>query len=172
MRIVYPIPHIKYVTWIDPETGELEKRNRSPFTGSWYEAFRPLYRIREHLGHPNLAVDLLLVDMEEYRIRDGWGNGGKRGSHRFDRIPSSIFDVMTLETPADYAALLPDDLPEIFTAKDLSNCVGIRRKSVSFSSVMNIMVLMQAAEMTGTGPHRARLYRKISAGSAPLEDPQ
>ena len=28
--------------------------------------------------------------MEEYRLQDGWGREGKKGSHRYDRVPTGI----------------------------------------------------------------------------------
>ena len=67
VTVVYPIPASKWITWIDPETGELEKRSRSPKKGSFYSAFRELYRISSYLDHPNLSIKLILLDMEEYR---------------------------------------------------------------------------------------------------------
>jgi hypothetical protein len=77
VRVVYPIPAEKYITWIDPETGLTGKRNRSPKHGSFYEAFRELYRIRPLLADPNLTIHLMLIDMEEYRVQDGWDRSKK-----------------------------------------------------------------------------------------------
>ena len=80
VKIVYPIPYRKWVTWIDPETGELTVRNKSTRKGSFYQAFRELYKIRPFLTDPHLSIDLLLLDMEEYRLQDGWSRDKKRGS--------------------------------------------------------------------------------------------
>lgn len=126
VRIVYPIPRIRWITWVDPGTGEIGKRRRSPRRGTFYDAFRQLYQIRTYLKEPNLTIDLCLTDMEEYRLRDGWSRDGKRGSHRFDRIPKNIAEELILKTPRDYLAFLPPDLPEPFTAADLREAAGIR----------------------------------------------
>ena len=49
VTIIYPIPHIKWLIWIDEETGELSPRRKSPLTGSAYRAFPELYRIKNYL---------------------------------------------------------------------------------------------------------------------------
>lgn len=157
VRIVYPLPHIKHVTWIDPETGAQGKRNRSPKRGSFYDAFRELCRIRPFLTAPNLSIELLLVDMEEYRLQDGWGKNGKRGSHRFDRVPVSIAGELLLDTPRDYLAFLPYELPEEFTSADLAKHAGFRRDG--FSAVLLILRELGVIERTGEKRGRAWLYR-------------
>lgn len=118
VRVVYPVPHVKYITWIDPKTGELGARHRSPKTGNYYTAVRELYKIRRYIRDPRLTVDLVLTDMEEYRLQDGKAGNGKKGSHRFDRIPTAIADELVLSETRDYLAFLPPELPEPFTAKE------------------------------------------------------
>lgn len=54
VRVVYPIPAEKWIIWVDPETGELLNKNRSPLRGSFFHAFRELYKIRPYLRDPNL----------------------------------------------------------------------------------------------------------------------
>ena len=159
VTIVYPIPHRKWVIWIDPETGELLKRNRSNFIGTWYQMFPELFWIRDRLTDPGLCIEALLIDVEEYRLMDGWGKGGKRGSHRFDTIPLELYDSFTIRTREDLAVLLPDTLPEEFTTRDLENAVGIHRKSVSYSEIMNVMTAAGAARRIGK-KGRAWLYAR------------
>ena len=156
VTVVYPIPSAKWVTWIDPETGEFEKRNRSPKKGSFYAAFKELYRISGLLDHPNLTIKLILLDMEEYRLRDGWGRDGKRGSHRYDRVPTQIVSELTLTEPRDYLLFIPYGLEEPFTAKELAKCCGFPRDS--FSTVALILKKMGALEQVGKRG-RAYLYR-------------
>lgn len=127
VRIVYPIPHEKWVIWVDPLTGHPGKKNRSPKKGSFADAFRELYRIRPFLTHPNLTVELLLIDMEEYRLQDGWGKDGKRGSHRFDRVPLTLSDSFTIHDAGDYAALIPETLEEPFTSAGFAKAARCTR---------------------------------------------
>ncbi len=79
------------------------------------------------LGHPHLTVRLVLLDLDEYRRRDGWGREGKRGSHRLERIPcldegAAPPTVWDLQSAADYGRLLPSELPCPFTSVDLKKC--------------------------------------------------
>ena len=67
VTIVYPIPHIKWLSWIDEETGETSPKRKSPKTGNPYMAFIELYKIRPYLSNPNLHLKLALLDMEEYQ---------------------------------------------------------------------------------------------------------
>ena len=155
VTIVYPIPHRKWNIWIDPQTGELKKRNRCAREGSFYQAFRELYRIRPYLTHPNLQIELLLIDMEEYRLQDGWSRDGKRGSHRYDRLPLALFDERTLSCPQDYRMFLPYELPEPFTAAQLARAAGFRD---SFSGVLQLLTGLGVTVRVGK-KGRAYLYR-------------
>ena len=160
VKVVYPIPHKKYITWIDSLTGELGKRSPSTRTGTFFHAFRELYKIRNFLGHPHLEIELLLIDLEEYRLKDGWSRDGKRGSHRFDRIPVQIADRITLSAKEDYAALLTEeircDLPDVFTAAQLEKACGY--KGPTFSHVPLILTDLRVLERVGKNG-RAYLYK-------------
>ena len=156
VTVVYPIPSVKWITWIDPQTGEFEKRNRSPRKGSFYAAFKELYRISGFLDHPNLTIKLILLDMEEYRLRDGWGRDGKRGSHRYDRVPTRIVSELSLTEPRDYLQFVPYGIEEPFTARELAKSCGFPRDS--FSTVALILRKMGVLEQVGK-KGRAYLYR-------------
>ena len=147
VRIVYPIPAQKWVVWVDPETGRTIKRNRSPLRGSFFHAFRELYRIRSFLRDPNLSLELLLIDMDEYRLLDGWSRDKKRGSHRYDRIPLRLQDRMLLTCPQDYMQFVPEDLPEPFTSAQFAGAVGFRKDG--FSTVLLLLTEMGAVERIG-----------------------
>ena len=156
VKIVHPIPHEKWITWVDPVTGHLEKRNRSPRRGSYYTAFEELYSLRRYLEDPNLSVELLLVDMEEYRLKDGWGNGGKRGSHRYDRLPSRLAGRCLLTEPRDYMQFVPETLPEEFTAAEFAKAAG--QNPAGFSIVPALLKELKIIERTGRRG-RSYLYR-------------
>ena len=156
VRVVYPIAASKWITWIDPETGELGKRSRSPKKGTYYTAFRELYKISSFLGHPNLSVKLILLNIEEYRLQDGWGRDGKRGSHRYDRVPTQIVGETLLTEPRDYMQFIPYDLDEPFTARELAAGCGFPRSS--FSTEALILRKLGVIEQVGK-KGRSYLYR-------------
>ena len=129
VTIVYPIPYCKHVFWIDEETGEISGGRKSPLKGSPYLAFKELYRIKAYLQDPNLTIRLTFLNMEEYKLLNGWSRDKKRGSVRYDRIPVSIEGEMEFTCAQDYVQLIPYDLPEPFTSVQLAKlCISERSR--------------------------------------------
>ena len=131
VTVVHPVVRRKYLTWIDPETGESTEPRKSPRVGSFADGGKQLIYILPLLGHPHLTVRLVLMDAEEQRIADGWGNGGKRGSHRAVLLPISVEDTLDLRCPADYAALIPPALPERFTAQQFGKAAKMQGRHLN-----------------------------------------
>lgn len=125
VTIVYPIPHIKYLRWVDPETGEIRPPRKCPKKGKIYNIIPELYRIKPYLSNEHLHFVLVFLDMEEYRILDGWSKDKKKGSTKTDKIPTSLVEEWRIDTQEDFLNFLPDELPEKFTSKDVSNLCKI-----------------------------------------------
>lgn len=125
VTIVHPIPHIKWVSWIDEETGEASPKRKSPKKGNPYQAFVELYKIRPFLKNENLHFKFALIDMEEYRLLNGWSRDKKRGSERFDRIPLEFVEEVCIDRREDYMQFVPFDLPEPFTSREFAKCAKI-----------------------------------------------
>ncbi|MBO5564082.1 MAG: hypothetical protein J5935_00510 [Lachnospiraceae bacterium] len=147
VRVVYPIPQNKWIIWVDPVTGKAGERRTSPLHGSFYTAFSELYKIRPFLKEKNLTIELLLLDVEEYRLQDGYARKGKRGSHRYDRIPLRLNDRMVLRGKEDYMQFLPPELEEPFTSADLAKTLHYRKEG--FSTVLQILHDMQVVKRVG-----------------------
>ena len=120
VTIVYPIPHVKWLSWIDEETGETSAPRKSPKRGNAYQAFIELYKIRPFLSDANLKFRFDLIDMHEFRLLDGWSRDRKRGSNRYDRIPERFVEEIRVDQRADYRQFLPDGITEPFTTKDFA----------------------------------------------------
>ena len=90
VTIVYPIPDQKWLIWFDENTGELSNKRKSPKNGSKYDIFYQLYKIKAFLLDENLHFKIILMDMEEYRLLNGWSKDRKRGSSRYDRIQNTL----------------------------------------------------------------------------------
>ena len=127
MRLVHPLAGKKYVSWIDPETREISSRNRSPKKEGAYDLLFEMVRILPFVAEKRLTVLGPVFEMDEYRMKDGWGRDGKRGSHRFDRVPLGLYDSLTVETAEDYAALVPEALEEPFTSAGFAKASGCTR---------------------------------------------
>ncbi len=126
VTIVHPIPREKWLLWINEETGETGKRRKSPKKGNPYQAFLELYKIRPFLKDENLRLRLDLIDMEEYRLLNGWSKDKKKGSQRYDRIPLAFVEEVCVDRREDYMQFVPHDIPEYFTAKDFAKYAKIQ----------------------------------------------
>ena len=97
-------------------------------TGNAYHAFPELYKIKTFLKEPNLSFAFPLIDMDEYRLLNGWSRNKKRGSSRYDRMPLSLFDEIRVERTEDFMQFVPIDLQEPFTVTDFAKAAGIKRE--------------------------------------------
>lgn len=147
VTIIYPIPREKWVIWIDEETGELTKKRKSPAKGNPYVAFQELYKIKTYLKHPNLRLKLVLLDMEEYRLLNGWSKDKKKGSTRYDRIPTTLVEEIEINCIQDYMQFVPYDIPEEFTTKDFAKAARI--PTALSQMVLNILYDLGIVTRTG-----------------------
>lgn len=125
VTIVYPVPREKWLIWIDEESGELSRRRKSPVKGNAYMAFMELYKIKMYLKDPNLRFKFVLLDMEEYRLLNGWSRDRKRGSSRYDRIPTRLVEEVEISCLQDYMQFVPYELQGEFTSKEFARAAHI-----------------------------------------------
>ncbi len=156
VTLVYPIPHIKWLVWIDEESGELSVPRKSPVRGSAYMAFPELYKIKNFLSNENLRLKLVLLDVEEYRLLNGWSQDRKKGSSRYDRIPKELVEEICIDCRQDYLQLLPYGLEEPFTFREFASQVHIRPSLAQI--VLHIMNYLGVVERVGKKGN-AYLYR-------------
>lgn len=128
ITIVFPICHIKMIHWINYETGEVSKPRKSTRTGKAHNIFRELYKIKNYLNHPNLKFHIILMDMDEYRLLDGWSKDKKSGSTKCDRIPTKLVNEISISKVEDYDLFLPEKLSSPFTVKDYRAATKIQLK--------------------------------------------
>ncbi len=150
VTVVYPIARIKYLSWIDEATGECSKPRKSPVKGSVYRAFVELYKIKSILSQENLCLCFPLLEVEEYRLLNGWSQDKKKGSCRYDRIPRALLDEIRLEKPEDYLRLIPENLPEPFTALEFGKAVGEKKQIAGIVlHVLNYLNVLERCENRG-----------------------
>lgn len=147
VTIVYPIPATKWLSWIDETTGEISGKRKSPKRGTPYMAFHELYKIKSFLSNQNLRLRLILVDVEESRLLNGWSYDRKRGSVRHDRIPVGISEELMIERVEDYRMLLPPELLEEFVAKDYARVTKLPLGQAQ--TALNIMNFLGVVERIG-----------------------
>ena len=156
VTVVYPIPREKWLIWVDEESGELSKKRKSPAKGNPYVAFVELYKIKMYLKNPNLRFRFVLIDMEEYRLLNGWSKDKKKGSTRYDRIPTQLVEEVEINCPEDYMQFVPYELEDDFTTKDFAKAAHIPVNLAQ--TVLSILFFVGTVERVGK-QGRAYLYR-------------
>jgi len=160
VTVVYPIPAVKRLIWIDAQTGELTTPRKSPKHGSYFDAFPELYKLDMLIANESLCVLLLMVDMDEYRYLNGWSADGKKGSTRHERYPIALAGSLLLATKEDYEGLLPSDLCSPFTSKELATAAKTRSRIAQTV----LMVLSKRGVVQCVGKRgRLNLYMRLMA---------
>jgi len=153
VTVVYPVARTKWLAWLDPETGEMSKAHKSPKRGTAHDIFYELYDIKPLLSNPNLRFCVVLLDIDEYRILNGWSKNRKRGGARMDRVPRELVETVEIRCAADYAKLIPEDLPEKFTSAEFAKAAKIRRPAAQ--RALNILSMLDVITHIGK---RGRSY--------------
>ena len=130
VTVVHPIAAKKSVSWIEPD-GTVGKQHKSPKKGTIHDACFELDFIKDYIAHENFHLRLVMLDLSEYRYKNGWDRSKKRGSTRCDMIPNDVLGQYYLQSPADYADFIPDGLNETFTSADYAKAAKIRRERVN-----------------------------------------
>ena len=147
VTIVYPIHNIKYLRWVNPQTGEISPPRKSPKKGSPFSIFPELYRIKDFLLHPNLKFKIVMLDLEEYRFLDGWSQDKKKGSSRCDRIPTELINEITIDNLTSYQLLIPEVLNATFTSRDYKSASGLSLKQAQ--TALLVLYYVGAVERIG-----------------------
>lgn len=127
VTVAMPISHKKQIIKVDGKSGEVLESRKSPKTGTFCDCFFELARIKPLLAHPHLSIHLLLVDMDEYRLATPKLQkiaGRRRRVSKIEQIPTAIIEEITLSTPQDFAALLPN-FSAPFTVAELAKSAKI-----------------------------------------------
>ncbi len=125
VTVVYPVFPLRYVRWLDPQTGELSERHKSPRKESIHSIFREIYGIKYALDNPRFKLCVMMIEAEDIRYLNGRDKSRKRGSSRCDRLPLALMDEVWFERPEDYRAVIPEGLGERFGAGEYAKACRI-----------------------------------------------
>ena len=144
VTVVVPVVEIKWLLMLDPETGELKDRRKSPKRGKAAAILPDLAYLKPLLKDQNLSFLLVRLEGEELRkpSQSRW-----RSATPLEFAPTRFQGTVPLKTTADYAALLPPDLPETFTARELAKALGLPVSQGSAAA--NVLGHMGAIRRTG-----------------------
>jgi hypothetical protein len=132
LRLVYPIPRVKWIVHRST-TGETLGRRKSPKKGGLPDLFSELIRIPTLFSEGNLSIEVLMIEVEEVRCDDGRGSWRRKGARIEDRRLIRVLERQIFESKTDFLKILPEELPDSFSNRDLAGSLGI---SVNLSRKM------------------------------------
>ena len=110
VTVVYPVVPKRGLCWVDPETGEIFEKRKSPKKGATYDVFPELYKIKNQLMHPNFRLCIPLLEVTDYKYLDGYGKQKKLRATRGGAYPGSVARRSDLRKPVglfEFAARRP-----------------------------------------------------------------
>lgn len=141
INVVYPVFTNKTIFNINE--GIVDKGKKSPKKFKVPELFHELYMIKNLLPNNCLTITILLFEVNEYRIK----KNNRKGFECFDRVPTKLVDVITLDKLEDYVNLLPDNLNEMFTSKEI--CEKTKTNIKYVNKMLNVLKFLNVIELIG-----------------------
>jgi len=125
IQLVHPIAAQK---WIVRQTasGQPISRRKSPKKGRLIDIFTELVRIPHLLHEPNLTVTVLLTHQDEIWRDDGQGSWRRKRWSIYDHHLLEVVSQHDFQAAADWLTLLPADLPQPFTNRELAAALNCR----------------------------------------------
>ena len=147
VTLVYPIAAKRYISWINPETFEISNRRQSPKKQNAYDVLFEMVRILPYVGHENLTIDAPVLELDEYRLLNGWSKDRKKGSNRYERVPVDLLDILSFHTDADFEKYIPEICIKDFTVKDFASAAKISQSNAY--AVMKVFQARNLVKQTG-----------------------
>lgn len=161
--VVKPIIATKRLVKRASRRGRVVDTRTSPKRGSILSAFDELVYFTRVFPHPRLTVELVLVDVEEWRYP---GHGRRRRWRRGDHVVEdqrllALGERRRLHTAADLWTLLPGKPSGVFHTGQLAELAGVRRWMAQ--RIAYCLRECGAVEQVGKAGN-ARLYRPRRSG--------
>jgi hypothetical protein len=128
VRLVYPIPHEKWIIRLAGDGYSQLSRRKSPKLGTFEQVFDELVYLPKLLINSNFSLELLLIQEEEVRRYDGIRGWRRRGWVTQERRLLKVMDRRIFQTPADMGIFIPSTLDSPFSASDLADVSGTPRR--------------------------------------------
>ena len=157
VTVVHPITEELTIVRVEPETGEVLRRAKSPKKGRVRDVLCELWYLREVFPNERLTVAVPLLRAEEYRYSER-RRYCKEGKYDSQYLPIEMLSWVEIRTFDDVRALLPEALlgEDGFSADGFGRAMGLprgRRRSVA------LLFLCEMGICTREKQGRAYVYR-------------
>ena len=141
INVIYPVIRNRKIIRIEPETGEVLRKQTSPKHGVSAAALPELFYIRHLLPCDRISIKLMFIDAEEYRYSERV-RYRRSGAYDSELFPVSLVDIEEYNTPDDFVRFIPSDR-ERFTASEYSNFIKLtgRRLYAALALLCSLGVL-------------------------------
>ena len=133
VTVVYPIIKEKKLYWLDTEELESRPPHKVPRKGKLSDALPEISKLERFIGNENFVLRIYVITADEHRFLDGYGKDKKRRATKFSIYPTDILETYELKSAEDYRILMPENLPERFTAKEFSSALQMKGRRAFFS---------------------------------------
>ncbi len=124
VRLVHPIPRDLWIVKLPQKKGGDVSRRKSPKHPNVVDVLAELVSFPELITHKNFQLDVVLTQEEELRIFDRRKRWRRRGWVTVERRLLEVSETVSLQSDADFMALIPAGLPEEFLTSDIANAIG------------------------------------------------
>ena len=144
VHVICPIVKDRYLYLLNEESGAFEGGRKSPVHGSRCHALIAMYDLDRFLTHPNFSITFVMLDAAEYKTHFFHKCGRKR-TKKLDLVPQRIESTWNVEKREDYLKLLPEGLPETFTAAQFYKETRLRGRkgSIALKFLRDCELIMQ-----------------------------
>jgi hypothetical protein len=163
VHVVHPIAQERYITRVAADGARVSRR-KSPKRGRVFDLFPELVGLAALVSHPRLTLEVALIGEEQIWRDDGQGSWRRRRWSIADRRLLSVTQSFYFAAPADFAALLPVDLPDRFDTGELATRIQAPRHLAQKMAYC----LRNVGAIAETG-RQGRNAQYVRAGSAPTQ---
>ena len=156
VRLVYPIPVEKWLVKLSKDGREGATRRKSPKRGKVADVCWELVSFPGLVRKANFSLEVLLTREEEVRRHGGKRKWRRRGWVVEERRLLDVVERCLFERAEDLRTLLPAEMDEPFTTKDLAAAMdGGRGLAQKMAYCLNKAGVIECIGRQG----RAKLYR-------------
>jgi hypothetical protein len=124
LRLVYPIAQEKWIVRLAADGVTQLGRRKSPKKGNLFHLFEELVSIPDLIKHRYFSLEVLMVQKEEVRCDDGTGSWRRKGLSIADHHLIKVIGRHVFKQPSDFHSLIPRELPEPFSTKELGKGIN------------------------------------------------
>jgi hypothetical protein len=163
LQLIYPVASTKWIVK-DGEGQAAISRRKSPKHGTMIDLFHELVSIPKLIRQPNFTLRVCLIHSEEIRMKSDKWSWRSKGWKTVEQRLLEVVEEEMFEKAEDFAPLLPMDLPDVFTTKDLTNALSCpRRLAQRMAYCLREMELITPVDRQGNSIRYQRNFSHLPA---------